>query len=63
MTPALRSMVRETHLGPEDFILPLFVVPGSNVKKEISSMPGVFRCPWIRSSANAPTCMRWGFPR
>ena len=43
MTPALRSMVRETHLGPEDFILPLFVVPGSNVKKEISSMPGVFQ--------------------
>ena len=43
MTPALRSMVRETELDPGDFILPLFVVPGSNVKKEISSMPGVFQ--------------------
>jgi len=43
MTESLRSMVRETRLAPEDFIYPLFVVPGSGVKKEISSMPGVFQ--------------------
>jgi porphobilinogen synthase len=43
MTETLRGMVRETHLGPEDFIYPLFVVPGSNVRKEVSSMPGVYQ--------------------
>jgi porphobilinogen synthase len=43
MTPAIRGMVRETELAKNDFIYPLFVVPGSNVKNEISSMPGVFQ--------------------
>lgn len=36
-------MVRETELSPSDFIYPLFVVPGRNVRKEVSSMPGVFQ--------------------
>lgn len=36
-------MVRETTLTKNDFIYPLFVVPGENVKKEVSSMPGVFQ--------------------
>jgi len=39
---ALRSMVRETRLTRDDFVLPLFVCPGSNVRREISSMPGVY---------------------
>lgn len=43
MTAPLRSMVRETELSPNDFIYPLFAVPGKNFKKEISSMPGVFQ--------------------
>lgn len=43
MTEALRSMVRETELSPNDFIYPLFVVPGHNIKKEVSSMPGVYQ--------------------
>jgi len=38
--PAIRAMVRETSLSPEDFILPLFVIEGENLKKPISSMPG-----------------------
>jgi porphobilinogen synthase len=42
MNAALRSMVRETELSKKDFIYPLFVVPGKNVKKEVSSMPGVY---------------------
>ncbi|RIL09383.1 MAG: porphobilinogen synthase [Proteobacteria bacterium] len=41
-SPILRSMVRETSLHVSDFIMPLFVVPGSKVKKPISSMPGNF---------------------
>jgi len=39
----LRSLIRETRLSPEQFIYPLFVMPGKGVKEEISSMPGVFR--------------------
>ncbi|MBZ5521289.1 MAG: porphobilinogen synthase [Acidobacteriia bacterium] len=39
---ALRSLVRETRLTPTNFIYPLFVCPGEGVRKEISSMPGVF---------------------
>ena len=35
-------MVRETRLTRDDFVLPLFVCPGSNVRREISSMPGVY---------------------
>src|SRR5437763_12134024 len=41
-TGALRSMVRETRLTPENFVYPLFVCPGSGVRKEVRSMPGVF---------------------
>ncbi len=43
MTEQLRSLVRETELSKNDFIYPLFVVPGRNISKEVSSMPGVFQ--------------------
>jgi porphobilinogen synthase len=39
---ALRAMVRETRLSPEQFVYPLFVVEGEAVRREIPSMPGVF---------------------
>jgi porphobilinogen synthase len=42
-TPALREMFRETALSASDFIYPLFIVEGENVKKEISSMPSQFQ--------------------
>jgi porphobilinogen synthase len=38
----LRALVRETHLTPTNFIYPLFICPGTRIRKEISSMPGVF---------------------
>ena len=41
-TEALRRLVGETRLSVESLIYPLFVVPGEGVRKEISSMPGVF---------------------
>jgi len=41
-TDSLRSLVRETRLTPTGFISPLFICPGEGVRKEISSMPGVF---------------------
>ena len=43
INPAIREMVRETSVAASDFIYPLFVVEGKSVKKEISSMPGVFQ--------------------
>lgn len=42
-TSTLRDMFRETSLSKNDFIYPLFIVEGSNVKKEIGSMPGQFQ--------------------
>ena len=39
----LRSLIRETHLTVKDLIMPLFVRPGSSIKKEISSMPGNYQ--------------------
>jgi len=42
-TPALRALVRETRLSPDNFIYPLFVCPGEGVRREVSSMPGVFQ--------------------
>lgn len=36
-------MVRETHLTPADFIVPLFIEEGQNVKTEIAAMPGYYR--------------------
>jgi porphobilinogen synthase len=43
-SPALRSLVAETHLTPLDFIVPLFIDEGKGVRTEIQSMPGYFRC-------------------
>jgi len=42
-TAAIRDLVREHHLSPHDFIVPLFVVEGKNKKEAIPSMPGYFR--------------------
>ncbi|MHA6250453.1 porphobilinogen synthase [Oceanobacillus sp. CAU 1775] len=40
---AMRNLVRETQLTPNDFIYPLFVMEGQNIKNEVPSMPGVFQ--------------------
>jgi len=42
-SPAIRSMVAETILTPNDFIVPLFISEGENKKEEIASMPGYYR--------------------
>src|ERR1700692_20932 len=41
--PAIRSLVAETHLSASDFIAPLFIDEGNQVRQEIASMPGYFR--------------------
>jgi len=42
-TEALRALVRETTLAPDDLVWPLFVVPGRGVRNPVKSMPGVFQ--------------------
>lgn len=42
-TDAIRRLVRETHLSPNDLIAPLFLKEGTGVREPIASMPGVFR--------------------
>lgn len=41
-TENIRKLVRETSLSADNFIYPLFIVPGKGVKKAINSMPGCF---------------------
>lgn len=38
----IRNMVRETRLSMKDFVYPLFIVEGEDIKSEIKSMPGVY---------------------
>ncbi|HVU97528.1 MAG TPA: porphobilinogen synthase [Puia sp.] len=42
-TPAIRAMVAETVLTPNDFIVPLFIDEGEGIETEIASMPGYYR--------------------
>ena len=41
-SPELRALVQETRLTPDDFIYPLFVVPGEGIRTEIAAMPGQY---------------------
>ncbi len=42
-TEALRGLVRETRLSAAGLIYPMFVCPGTNMRKEVGSMPGVYQ--------------------
>jgi porphobilinogen synthase len=42
-TPAIRALVRETHLSADQLVYPLFVCEGTGVRRAVSSMPGVFQ--------------------
>ena len=59
---ALRRMVRETHLRPEDFIYPMFVVPGQKVKKPIGAMPGQFQLSVDEAVRTAGEAVKLGVP-
>jgi porphobilinogen synthase len=59
-TPALRSLVRETHLESSALIYPLFLCPGEGVRKEISSMPGVFNLSVDEAVKEAKACAELG---
>lgn len=61
-TEALRALVRETRLTPEAFIYPLFVCPGEGVRKEVSSMPGVFNLSVDQAVKEAREAQALGIP-
>jgi porphobilinogen synthase len=62
LNPALRAMVRETHLAAQDFIYPLFVRHGKNIQDEISSMPGQYQWSVDELPAQARTIASLGIP-
>ena len=65
----MRSFVRETRLSPQGFVYPLFVCPGEGVRKEVRSMPGVFKsvdevvkeCAEVKS-LGIPSVILFGLP-
>jgi porphobilinogen synthase len=69
-TETLRRMIRETRLAPDDLIQPFFVCPGRDVKRPISSMPGVaqmsvdqvVRAARETHSAGVPAAILFGIP-
>ena len=42
-SPGIRDLARETHLTKTTLVYPLFVCTGSGIRKEVPSMPGVFK--------------------
>ncbi|OHX50573.1 delta-aminolevulinic acid dehydratase [Planococcus salinarum] len=58
----IRAMVRETGLHKEDFIYPIFVVEGENIKHEISSMPNVFHFSMDRLGEELDEVVDLGIP-
>lgn len=58
----MRSMVRETILHKEDFIYPMFVIEGENVKNEISSMPGIYQLSLDRLMEEVEEVVSLGIP-
>ena len=59
-TEAIRSLVRETHLHPGALIYPLFICPGEGIRKEISSMPGIFNLSTDEAVKEAEECAALG---
>ncbi|MFE6167728.1 porphobilinogen synthase [Viridibacillus arvi] len=58
----MRSMVKETYLHKEDFIYPIFVMDGENIKNEVSSMPGVFQFSIDRLAEEMDEVVSLGIP-
>jgi porphobilinogen synthase len=56
----MRSLVRETHLHPGALIQPVFLCPGEGVRKEVSSMPGVFNLSIDEALREAEACAALG---
>lgn len=62
ISPAMRAMVRETNLSAKDFVYPIFVVPGENIKEEIPSMPNCYHLSVDNAVKVAQECWKLGIP-
>ena len=61
-TEALRAFVREASLSPGDLVLPLFVMPGRKMRREIASMPGQFQLSTDEAVREASAAAALGVP-
>lgn len=69
-TENLRALIRETEVSVKDLIYPIFVVPGENIKEEISSLPGnyhwsldrVLECVAEADALGIPAVLLFGLP-
>jgi len=57
-----RRLIQENTLSPNDFILPIFLIDGSNKKESINSMPGVYRYTVNRLSQIVDRAIKKGIP-
>jgi porphobilinogen synthase len=57
-----RRLIQENTLSPNDFVLPIFLIDGSNKKQKISTMPGVFRYTINRLSQVVDKAIKIGIP-
>jgi porphobilinogen synthase len=61
-TAGLRNLVRETRLSPQDFVYPIFVTAGEDVRTPIASMPGIFQLSINHAVAEARRAYDLGIP-
>ena len=61
-SPALRTLARETRLTTDCLIAPLFVVEGTNVRREVASLPGVFNLSVDQTAEEARILFDLGIP-
>jgi len=61
-TAGLRKMVSETALSPNDLIYPLFVTHGTNLRRPVSTMPGVFQLSVDQAVLEAIEAHKLGIP-
>src|ERR671915_1955242 len=61
-TTGLRGLVRETELSPRDFIYPIFVAAGEDVRNPIASMPGIFQLSITHAVEEARRAYDLGIP-
>jgi porphobilinogen synthase len=59
-TEPMRALVRETHLHPGALIYPMFLCPGEGIRREISSMPGVYNLSVDEAAKEAAAAARLG---
>ena len=58
----IRNLVRETRLSVDDFILPVFVTEGTDIKNPVESMPGVYQWSIDKLEGFLEPVIKYGIP-